>query len=123
MHGEILSRIGADKVVFPEREMGDKVAHEIRLGAGSDYLSVAAGYGITRMGTPVDFAGKTLADLGVTRWIKEGIVILLIQRGKEIIFAPSASETIKPEDVLVVAGSDDKLEAFLAKTAVHRKGK
>lgn len=122
-HGEILSKIGADKVVLPEREMGYEVANEVRLGGVSGYMSVAPGYGIARMEVPADSVGKTLSELGFERWGKEGVSTLLIHRGKRITVTPRLDEAIESGDILVVAGSDDRLEAFCAKMAASRESK
>ncbi|MBI2830819.1 MAG: TrkA family potassium uptake protein [Chloroflexi bacterium] len=119
-HGEILRKIGADKVVFPEHDMGDRLAHEIRLGNVKDYLPVAPGYGITSIEAQAEFAGQTLAELGAGPKGKEGIAVLLIQRGKEVMITPSMSEVVKPGDILIVAGGDDKLEAFLARIMIRK---
>lgn len=115
LHGEILRKIGADKVVFPENEMGDRVAHEVRLGGVSSYLPITSGYGIARIEIPENLKGKNLAELGFGRGAKEGVSMLLTQRGNEIKVAPSLSENVQTGDVLVISGSDDRLESFLAK--------
>jgi len=114
LHGEILSKIGADKVVFPEADTGDRVAHGVRLGNVLDYLSVVEGYGIVSVGAPAEFDGRTLAELGFGPKGKEHIAVLLIKRGNDIIVTPSLTEHIRSDDILVIGGRDDSLEAFLA---------
>lgn len=123
MHAEILQKIGVDKVVSPEYEAGNRLAHEIRLGNVSDYLPVTSRYGIAAIEVQEKLAGQTLADLGVGPRGREGIAALLIQRGNEVIVAPAMSETLKKGDTLTVAGSDDKLETFLARIMADQKGK
>lgn len=120
LHGDILSRIGADKVVFPEYETGNRVAHEIRLGNVSDYLPVASGYGITRIDAQEKLVGQTLAELGFGPKAKESVAVLLLRRGNEVLVAPSLSETVKSGDMLIVAGTDDKLAALLGRIMVNQ---
>lgn len=121
-HGEILAKIGADKVVFPEDDAGNRLAHEIRLRNVLDYLPVSPRYGVTSIEAQAEFIGQTLEELGLGPKGKESIAALLIQRGNEAIITPSMSEVVKQGDKLIVAGSDDKLEAFLARIMVQ-KGK
>jgi trk system potassium uptake protein len=112
LHGEILNRIGADRVVYPERQMGEKVAHEATLGAVTDYMKVVTGYGIIRVEAKPDFVGQTLSELGIGPKGKLGIATLLIQRGKDVIISPDIRETVKKDDILIVSGNDEKLTDF-----------
>ena len=113
LHGSILDRIGADRVVYPEREMGIMTAHSLTLTSVTDYISVAATYGVAKLAAPQPFIGKSLSELGLGREGRRGVAVLLIQREKEIIVTPDRAEMVKPSDVFVVAGNDDALEKLL----------
>ncbi len=113
LHGSILEKIGADSVVYAEREMGIKVAHGVTLTEVSDYMTVAPGYGIAKFTVPPHLVGESLSKVGFGYKGKWEVATLLIQRGKEVIVTPSLGEVVKPEDVLILAGSDDKLEKML----------
>jgi trk system potassium uptake protein TrkA len=121
LHGEILRKIGADKVVFPEYEMGNRVAHELLLGNVSDYLPVTSRYGIISIEAQDDFGGQTLADLGIGPRGRDSVGALLIRRGNEVIITPAVSEVIKAGDVLILAGTDDRLETFLTRNVEKKK--
>ena len=121
LHGEILRKIGADKVVFPEYEMGNRVAHELLLGNVSDYLPVTTRYGIISIDAQEDFSGQTLADLGIGPRGRDSVGALLIRRGNEVIITPAVSEVIKAGDVLILAGTDDRLETFLTRNVEKKK--
>jgi trk system potassium uptake protein TrkA len=123
LHGDILEKIGADKVVYPEHEMGERVGHEATLGDIAGYMSLIPGYGIAKVEAKPVFVGKTLADLGVGPRGRFGVAVLLIQRGKEVIVTPRESETIATGDVLVISGNDDKLGEFLAKAMPNGENK
>jgi len=114
LHGSILEKIGADKVIYVENEMGTRVANSLTLTNVLDHISIAPKYGVSKLAAPKHFSGKNLSDLGLGRAGKLGISVLLIQREKEVIITPDRSETIKPNDVLIVAGENDKLEQLLA---------
>ena len=123
LHGDILERIGADKVVYPEHEMGQRVGHEATVGDIAGYMPLIPGYGIAKVAAKPSFIGQTLSELGVGPRGQLGIAILLIQREKEVIVTPRESETIAAGDVLVVSGNDDKLEEFLARAASEEQNR
>ncbi len=114
LHGTILERIGADKVVYVESEMGARAAHNLTLTQVVDYMSVGPEYGVAKVVAPPHFVGKTLVDLELGRRGKLGVAVLLLQHEKEVIVSPDQGEVVKPDDVLIVAGYDDKLEKLLS---------
>lgn len=114
LHGDILHKIGADKVVFPQHEMGQRIAHGVTLTDVVDYMSVTKSYGISKIPALPFLAGKDLAELGFGKRGKWGVAVLLIQRGKDIIISPHENEVIVAKDVMFVAGNDKDLEELLA---------
>ena len=113
LHGTILDKIGADKVVHPVREMGSRVAHGLTLTNVLDYMPVAPSYGIVKLVPPNSFVGRTLYELGLGREGKWEVGVLLIQREKEIIVTPDHMEVVRPDDIMIVSGNDDRLEELL----------
>lgn len=113
LHGTILEKIGADKVVYLEREVGLKISHGLNLPDILDYMPVSPGYGVSRLAGAPHFTDRTLAEAGFGPNAKWGVAVLLIKRGKEVILTPSADERLLSGDDLVVAGADDKLEGLL----------
>lgn len=113
LHGSILEKIDADKVVYPEREMGTMIAHSLTLTDVLSYMPVAARFGVASLAVPAYFVGKTLSELDLGRTGKWAVAVLLVQRGKEVIVTPDRLEIIRPGDVLVVSGYDYKLEELL----------
>jgi trk system potassium uptake protein len=110
LHETILLKIGANKVVYPEREMGTGIAYVLTLGDVIDYIPVTAAYGVVKMSVQPSFVGKTISELGFGRHGRWEVLVLLLQRRQEILISPSPSEPIRQGDVLVVAGNWDKLE-------------
>lgn len=110
LHGEILEKVGADRVVYPERETGVRLAHSLTSTSLVDYLEVMAGFGIAKMVVPQTFAGKELGQLDLKG--NFGITTLILHRGTDLIVNPSRSEVLSRGDVLVLAGRDEKLEAL-----------
>lgn len=116
LHGEILDKVGADKVVYPEQQMGEMIAHETVLGNISEYMMVVPGYGITRLEAYPEFIGQSLFDIGVGPRGKLGVAVLIIQHGHDVIVTPDQNHIIKQGDVMILSGHDDKLTDFLFRT-------
>jgi len=114
LHGDILQKIGADQVVFPQRDMGRRAAHGVLLIDVLDYMSVTQRYGISRVRALPYFVGKNLGELGFGRKGERGVAVLLIQREKEIIVAPAEKEIVRFDDVLVVGADDENLASLLS---------
>jgi trk system potassium uptake protein TrkA len=114
LHGSILERIGANRVVYPEHEMGGNVAHSVMLREVQDYMPMGTGRGISRLSSPGYLVGRTLKDLGFGSSGKSPVAVLMVQRGDELIFAPDMRETVQVGDVLTLCGRDDKLESLLS---------
>jgi trk system potassium uptake protein TrkA len=115
LHGSILEKIGADKVVYPEREMGTMIAHVLTLGDVIDYIPVTIGYGVVKLIAPPSFVGQTLSDLGFGSKGKWKVAVLLILRKQEVTITPSGTEMVKLGDTLIVSGNWDSLEELISK--------
>jgi len=108
LHGTILAKAGADRVVFPEREMGQRVAHSFSVSDVVDYLDVAPDYGIVKLRPPASFVGRSFADLGLES--KLGLTPIALRRGDAVTVNPAASMTVADGDELILIGRDDHLE-------------
>jgi len=120
LHGRILQKIGADTVVYPEREMGIEVAEVVTLSGVSDYMSVALGYGIVKLMAPPYLVGEKLSGLGCGPKGKWEVGVLLIQRKDEVIVNPGQREVVEPDDVLILAGKHDSLEKLLTEAKKNK---
>lgn len=107
LHGRVLERVGADKVVFPERDMGMRVAQALVSKNIMDQINLSPDYSIIEMMAPDGFSGKTLAE-GALR-LKHGVTVLAIRRGNDVIISPGAKQVMKDGDVLVIVGRNNKL--------------
>ncbi|MEW6541520.1 MAG: TrkA family potassium uptake protein [Bacillota bacterium] len=108
LHGRVLARVGADKVVFPERDMGVRAARSLVSKNLLDHIDLSPDFSIAELVTPKEFVGKSLLEAGVRG--KFGVSILAIRRGAEILIAPGAREVIREGDVLVAIGRNERLE-------------
>jgi trk system potassium uptake protein TrkA len=112
LHAEILWRIGANRVIFPEREMGIQVAHTFGAPQLEDYLEVSVDYGLSRLSVPNEFVGQTIVDLDLRA--RFGLTVLLIRRRSEVLLHPARNERLQAGDQIVLAGRVEALEKLSA---------
>jgi trk system potassium uptake protein TrkA len=108
LHGEILARVGADRVVFPERETGLRLAHSFNVPNVIDYLDVAPGFGIEKIRPPKAFVGRTLGEIDLKTRL--GLTPIALRHGQQVVVNPTRDERISDGDELILIGRDDKLE-------------
>ncbi len=114
----MLSKIGADHIVHPERDMAKRIAHNIVSNNVLDYLELSEKHSLVEIVANSRLAGNTLLDLDIRA--KYGINIVAIKRGKEVIVSPLATEVIHQEDILIVIGSVTDISRF-EKRVLHTK--
>jgi trk system potassium uptake protein TrkA len=110
LHGKVLYKIGADKVVFPERDMGLRVAHHLISPNILDFIELADDYSIVEIVVSEMMIGKNLRELDVRA--KYGCNVVAIKSGNKVNVAPHAEDKINRDDVLVVMGQNDDLQKF-----------
>src|SRR3712207_3028361 len=106
LQAKVLYKIGADRVVFPERDMGVRVAHNLVSNNILDHIELDPDYSIVEIVTPKEWEGKTLIDLDLRA--KYEITVLAIKCGKSINVTPSPEEELKAGSILVVIGQNSK---------------
>ena len=108
LHGQILRRVGANRVVFAEREMGQRAAHSFAVSDVVDYLDVAPRFGIMKVRPSEKWIGRTLRDLDLPGRLQ--LTPVALRRGDGVTINPAKDESIKEGDELILIGRDDKLE-------------
>ncbi|MEN6351340.1 MAG: TrkA family potassium uptake protein, partial [Syntrophomonas sp.] len=108
LHGKVLEKIGADVVIYPERDMAIKVARSLVSRNFLEQINLSQDYGIIEFFTPRVFVNKSLADIGLRKRMQ--VTVLAIRRGNNIIVAPSPEEKMYEGDVLVALGHNEGLE-------------
>lgn len=109
LHGELLRKVGADRIVFPELDAGVRLAHSLGVRHINDYITLSANAGVAKLRAPQNLVGHTLEQC-VKHSAK--LNILLIKRGSEIITVPHYGEVIRDNDELVLVGADADIERF-----------
>lgn len=108
MHGKILSRVGADEVVFPERDMGERVAQHLISENMVDYIEVTSDHSIIEIIAPEFMVDRTLKDINLRS--EYDINVMAIKRGENLNFTPGGNDRIEEGDVLVILGQNEQLE-------------
>ncbi|ADM71755.1 TrkA family potassium uptake protein [Paenibacillus peoriae] len=107
LHGKVLQKIGADKVVYPERDMGLRVAHHLTSPNILDYIELSKDYSILEMRAADSMIGKNLKELDIRA--RFGCNVMAIRRNQEMNISPYAEDRLEPGDVLVIVGHKDDL--------------
>jgi trk system potassium uptake protein TrkA len=110
LHGRVLEKIGVDRVVYPERDMGIRVAHQLVSPNLLDYIELSKEYTIAELAVPKCLNGVSLQDLNPRA--RFGCSIVAINKPKGIIIAPSATDVLAEKDVMVVIGTNNQIEQF-----------
>ncbi len=108
-HGRILERVGATHIVYPEAEMGERVAHLVT-GKMIDFIEFEDGFAIVKTRTPRELAGKSLKDNQVRG--KHRVTILGVKRPREVMVQANPDTVIYMSDLLIVAGPIEAVENF-----------
>jgi trk system potassium uptake protein TrkA len=108
MQGKILTKIGVDEIVYPEREMGVHLANNLAFNNLFDAIELTQEYSIADVGTLDSWAGKSLKELKIRE--KYGVNVIAIKRAGALIINPPADEPTKKSDVFVLLGLNNTLK-------------
>ncbi len=115
-HGRVLARVGADEVVYPERERAERLARALVSRTAVDFYEVLDGVSVVEMVAPARFIGRTLAELDVRR--RYGLTVLAIKRAAvaaarpQHVVSPGGEDRLQAGDSLILFGPDGKLDAL-----------
>lgn len=110
LHGRALEKLGVDRVIYPERDMGIRVAHQLVSPNLLDYIEISKDYSIVELKVPLCLEGKSLSELNSRA--RYGCSIVALQRSQGIIIAPTAMDHLEQGDIMVVIGAKKNLEEF-----------
>ncbi|KEQ23110.1 potassium channel family protein [Paenibacillus tyrfis] len=110
LHGKVLCKVGADKVIYPERDMGVRVAHHLISSNIIDYIELSEDYSIVEVQASGQMVGRNLRELDIRA--KYGCNVMAIRTGDKMNIAPHAEDIIKQNDTLVVVGTNEDLKNF-----------
>lgn len=109
-HGRVLEKLGADKIVYPERDMGERLAHYLVSTNLLDYIEISDKYSLSEVTVPHFLVQKSLKQTSLR--VKYGVNVIAIKRGEKLIVAPPGEEVLNADDVLICIGLTQDLDKF-----------
>jgi len=107
LHGAILERIGADRVIYAEAEMGHRVAHSLSINGALEYLDLAPDFGVVKLRPPASWVGQSLAALDLGRL---EIAAVALRRGNAVTVNPPRDAVLAADDEVTLLGRDEQLQ-------------
>ena len=113
LQGEILKRVGADRVVYPEIEMGSRVAKNLVAKEFMDWIALSNDYSMVEVAVPERWVGKNLVELKVRDRFGINVVGIIVDGKVDV--TPDPQDPLPGDGILIVIGSNDILEKFDSK--------
>lgn len=111
MHGKILEKVGADNVIYPEKEMGARVARNLTVGNFIDLFELSSKVSMVEMTVKDEWDGKTLVELDLRG--KYGVNVVAIKNGTELDVTPSPTEALQHGMHLLLTGYNHDLKKLI----------
>ena len=110
LHGAMLSKIGADKVVYAERDMGERLAHNLISAGVMDYIELSSEISVMSLPIPTEYVVKNLIEADLRR--RYDVNVVAIKREGRTLVNPKAQEVFQPEDEIVVLGTHEGVKSM-----------
>ena len=109
-HGKVLERVGGDaiRVVYPESQMGARVAQSIGGTAILESIELDPNYSIVELRTPAALVGKTLQEADLRA--RYGVTVIAIKRGEAVNISPLSGDRLEAGDLLALIGANDRFQ-------------
>lgn len=113
IHADLLKKIGADDVVYPERDMAQRTAVRYSAKGAFDYIELSPEYAIMEVETPSDWYGRNIRELDVR--IKHRVNVIGVRVGKHILPLISADHVFSEQEHIIVAGEQKDILKMISK--------
>jgi len=108
LQAQVLRKIGADKVVFPEVDVGEKLAKSLVFNNVLDYMDIDEEHSIFEMKVPKNWVGKNMIDLQIRN--KYAMNIVAVKKGQHFEVPADPNKIFAEDDIIVVAGKSNDIE-------------
>lgn len=112
-HKRVLEKLGADRIISPEQDMGQRLANNLIAGNIIDYIQLSHDYSIMEIAILPEWSGQSIAELDIRA--KYGINIIAIERNKGILVTPGPSYILQEGDFIVIVGNNKSIQELEAK--------
>ncbi|XKH50173.1 TrkA family potassium uptake protein [Chryseomicrobium palamuruense] len=109
-HGKILEKIGADRIIHPERDMAKRITHNLHSSKIIDFIELSNSFSIAEIKVTERSIGKKLSELDLQK--RFNVNLVAIQRGQQTILSFTEDEEVQRGDLIVVIGNNDDIENF-----------
>ena len=110
LHAKVLSKVGVDRVIFPERDMGQRVARALVMPKMLELMSLTGDTKVAETALPEKWENRTLEEINIRR--NYGVTILAVRRGEETVTALGADFRLLPGDTLLMLGEESAIDAI-----------
>lgn len=112
VHGKMLQKIGADKIIYSEKEMGIRVAHNLISPGIVDYIEMENNITILSIHVPAEWVAKSILDIDIRR--KYNITVVAIKRQGEMFVNPRPDMKLDAHDMLIILGDSESVKRVTA---------
>lgn len=105
--GNILKKVGADKIIYPERDMARRVAHNLTSKNILDFFQISPKYSMVEQKIHDDWVNLNLEELKIRK--RYGVTVVAVERKGDIIVSPSSDLKLMEGDILVIIGSNEQI--------------
>lgn len=109
-HHKVIEKVGADRIIHPEHDMGVRIAHYLVSEKIIDYIELSPEYSIIELIASNKVSNYSIAELDIRA--KYGCTILGIKRGENVTISPTPDHVIFEKDILIVIGHNNELKRF-----------
>lgn len=112
-HKKVLEKLGADRIVSPEADMGKRIANNLIAGNIIDYIQLSRDFSIMEIAILPEWRGHTIQELNIRA--KYGVNVIAVECGGDINITPGPDYTLKEDDLLVIVGNNKSIQELEAK--------
>lgn len=109
LHGKVLDKIGVNRVVYPERDMGHKIARSLIAPTIIDMIELSDEYSVVEITAPAEMVGKSLLELNLRALHGISVIALRRNNGGKTNISPIAGDLVEENDLIVAIGDNKNL--------------
>ncbi|MFU8794580.1 MAG: potassium channel family protein [Dethiobacteria bacterium] len=110
LHGKVLEKIGINRIIYPERDMGQKIARSLIAPTIIDMIELSDEYSVVEVKAPADMVGKTLLELNLRARYGVSVIAFRRNNGGKTNISPIAEDVVEANDIIVAIGENKSLQ-------------
>jgi len=110
LHGKVIEKLGVERVIYPERDMGARLANQLVSSDVLEFIELSPEYSLEEVKACEDMIGKSIKEIKLRE--KYNIVIIALRRKNNVSVLPHADEKISAGDILILIGATKDIKSF-----------